>query len=819
MQAMRAAYEQHQLYMTLSENLRIQQEAQARGRGLVLAEDAVLTSGDDAKSNSPTSSASSATSMHDALEESAEKAQHESIPMRVYRALTSFNLAEGKTMLLDFTADPEVNRYVLTGSVASAASICCQVSTARAIGNLYDALTSSGAVLTSAVAIPDTTVLSAASSPHLERGRFAILLLCILAASLLERVCNVVKDYAFARARAARVVASRKRYLSAMLAQDLTFHGVNKSSELSQRLQSDPDALDDAAVHSLERLLRGLTALAYGATMFFEDWRMLALGVALRLPFALQYIEKSIYIVTSYDRLTSETLRKAHARASESLSHVVAVQAHTAEESEVRGYAALLSEHVAVRRHAAGVASLLRQTESTFYAFSDLITLAFGAWRIYRGTMSLGAFTASRSTMQVVIDQFNHLEGCYVGLRQAAIQSRKYYALLSRVPALADAKTPSDTASGKPEKAIDQSITAAASAASEARNETPIEDRTGLRNRHAGAAAGRTAEKPALVASPAVVLTAPSPRTALTGTLRFEDVSFAYPSVLHRAARQSGGPAESLADVSGSRLVLDSIAFEAHPGKVVALVGPSGSGKSTVARLCMRFFDVTAGRVTLDGCDVRSLPLRDLRRAIGVVDQDSSLLDRTVYENLTLGLEDDTGRAPVTMEEVEAAARAAEAHDFIVALPQGYRTCIGERGSRLSGGQRQRLQIARALLRDPRMLILDEATSALDAENEALVTAALSRLMAGRTTIVIAHRLSVVRRADVILVMSKGGIVERGSHDAILREHPGGLYARLLAHQSHGGPARPPAGSACAEDGLDDGPAHVGDGLHKCQPA
>ena len=140
----------------------------------------------------------------------------------------------------------------------------------------------------------------------------------------------------------------------------------------------------------------------------------------------------------------------------------------------------------------------------------------------------------------------------------------------------------------------------------------------------------------------------------------------------------------------------------------------------------------------------------------------------------------------MTREQVVAAAKAAHAHDFITALPQGYDTCIGERGSRLSGGQRQRLQIARAILRDSKILILDEATSALDSENEALITAALSRLMAGRTVIIIAHKLSVVRHADVILVMSRGRVVERGSHDQLLTEHPTGLYARLLLHQAGG---------------------------------
>jgi len=256
-------------------------------------------------------------------------------------------------------------------------------------------------------------------------------------------------------------------------------------------------------------------------------------------------------------------------------------------------------------------------------------------------------------------------------------------------------------------------------------------------------------------------------------------VGFAYPSL---SGSSSGGNTGAPAP-----RVLQRVSFVASPGTVTALVGPSGGGKTTLARLCLRFWEPTEGRITLDGADVRGLPLHALRRLVGVVEQEGALLDRSVLENLTLGLGDDASRPAVTVAQVEAAARAAHAHGFIEALPHGYHTRIGERGGCLSGGQRQRLQIARALLRDPRVLILDEATSALDAENEALVGAALGTLMAGRTVLVIAHKLAAVRRAHNILVIEGGVVVEAGSHDALLRAHPCGLYARLLQHQL-GGP-------------------------------
>jgi len=223
-------------------------------------------------------------------------------------------------------------------------------------------------------------------------------------------------------------------------------------------------------------------------------------------------------------------------------------------------------------------------------------------------------------------------------------------------------------------------------------------------------------------------------------------------------------------------LVLEDLSFELRKGEVVALVGASGGGKSTVANLLPRFWDVTAGRITLDGVDVRDATLASLRGQIALVTQETLLFNDTARANIAYG------RPEIPLAEVERAARLAQAHDFIAALPEGYDTSIGERGGRLSGGQRQRLAIARAFLKNAPILILDEATSALDAESEREVQRALDSLMRGddghrRTTLVIAHRLSTIRNADRILVVSGGRVVEAGSHDELLAR--GGEYARL----------------------------------------
>jgi subfamily B ATP-binding cassette protein MsbA len=222
--------------------------------------------------------------------------------------------------------------------------------------------------------------------------------------------------------------------------------------------------------------------------------------------------------------------------------------------------------------------------------------------------------------------------------------------------------------------------------------------------------------------------------------------------------------------------ILRGVSFSVAAGQMVAIVGRSGAGKTTLVNLLPRFYDVTAGRILIDGVDIRDVTLKSLRAQIGMVTQETVLFDDSIASNIAYGA------ARASRPEIEAAARAANAHDFIMALPLGYETLIGERGQRLSGGQRQRLAIARALLKNAPILVLDEATSALDAESELLVQEALSNLMMNRTSFVIAHRLSTIRRADAIVVLERGRIVEIGRHDELLAR-PNGAYASLYEMQ------------------------------------
>ncbi len=240
------------------------------------------------------------------------------------------------------------------------------------------------------------------------------------------------------------------------------------------------------------------------------------------------------------------------------------------------------------------------------------------------------------------------------------------------------------------------------------------------------------------------------------GTVAFENVTFSYPTRPEDKA-------------------LDGVSFHVNAGETIALVGPSGSGKSTIFNLLLRFYDPSAGIVRVDGVNVAEADLAELRRRLAVVPQDVALFADTVAENIRYGT------PAATLSEIRRAAVAAQADEFIRALPDGYNCKLGERGASLSGGQRQRIAIARAILKNAPILLLDEATSALDAESEGAVQRALEDLVSGRTTLVIAHRLATVQKADRILVMEKGRIVEAGTHGELVRR--GGIYARLAELQ------------------------------------
>jgi ATP-binding cassette subfamily B protein len=279
------------------------------------------------------------------------------------------------------------------------------------------------------------------------------------------------------------------------------------------------------------------------------------------------------------------------------------------------------------------------------------------------------------------------------------------------------------------------------------------------------------------------------------GELRFDDVTFRYEideanllrgverhgqtdliqAVLSGENGKPDGQTPAAGPSQAREMALEDVSFTIQPGQLVALVGPSGAGKTTMTYLIPRLYDPTEGRILLDGYDLRDVALASLAARVGMVTQETHLFHDTIRTNVLYA------KLDATQEELENACRAANIHDFIVGLPDGYDTVAGERGYRLSGGEKQRIAIARVILKDPRVLVLDEATSHLDSQSEALIQDALKKVMAGRTSLVIAHRLSTILAADLILVMDRGRIVERGTHDELLTQ--GGLYAQLYETQ------------------------------------
>ncbi|KAG2428637.1 hypothetical protein HXX76_011344 [Chlamydomonas incerta] len=531
----------------------------------------------------------------------------------------------------------------------------------------------------------------------------------------------------------------RTRFLRAVLHQDVAFFDVNSTTGgLVQGLNEDSIDVQNAISEKLGAFMHHSSTFVVGLIIgFTKGWAMalVMVGCMPLTAFIGAMLAKGTEMATA---ASAQAYAEASTIAQQNIAQIRTVAAYNREQAAMQQYEKALELPRKMGLRQSWLSGLSFGGINMVMYGTYAVGLIFGAYRI-----AAGAYTGG----QVLMVLISTLMGGFA-LGQAA-PNLEYFAK-------------GRSAGGRMFRVIDREPTIGAELLEEeqvAAGGKPTQPKQPqqlqLANGKAGGAeGGKEASGHHTPPGPVALI---EPPASVRGEVQLIDVDFAYP------ARP---------DV----LLFNKFNLHVPAGKTVALVGSSGSGKSTVVQLIERFYDPLAGTVTLDGIDLRTLPLRWLRNQVGLVSQEPTLFATTIYENIAIGAKE------ASAEEVEAAARAANAHTFISNLPQGYETQVGERGVQLSGGQKQRIAIARAILKSPKVMLLDEATSALDTRSEALVQAALDRLVVGRTTVVVAHRLSTIKNADSIAVVQGGHIVEQGTHDELLRD-PEGAYSLLVKLQ------------------------------------
>jgi ABC-type multidrug transport system fused ATPase/permease subunit len=550
----------------------------------------------------------------------------------------------------------------------------------------------------------------------------------------------------------------------------LRFFDRQPAGDLISRLTNDTDVLNQLFSQGLVMVLGSLFGLiGILIAMLALDWR-LALASSVVIPLMLLLTDVFSRLSRRAFRRTRESIGDVSSEIQEEIAGVKVAQAFNRTGVNQQRFELRNAANRDANINATAITSAFTPVVDVLSTLATAIVAGYGGYLALNQLVTVGVVVAFLTYVQQFFRPIQSLSTFYTTAQAALAAAERIFELVD---------TPSDLAD-RPGAREMPPITGRVSFDHVAFSygERPITDdrRKTVDDEQAAQAAGASSTVQAAGASSIVQAAGRSSIVQAAGRSSIVQAAGAS-SIVQAAGRSSIVQAAGRSSIvhRPSSLVLDDITLDVQPGQTIAVVGPTGAGKTTLVNMIGRFYDVDDGAVLVDGIDVRDVTKASLRSQMGVVLQDSFLFSGTVAENIRYG------RLDATDAEIEAAAQAAHAHDFIMRLPDGYATKLGERGNTLSQGQRQLLGIARALLRDPRILILDEATSSVDSRTEVLIQSALQTLLKGRTSFVIAHRLSTIRDADQVLVMQAGQIIERGTHDELLARN--GLYAELYRRQ------------------------------------